>query len=82
MSGTFQMQIPVLAGVVDDLTQQQATAIAANQFLDDDSRKLAYIALQLEVSKEISGIYGEAWTTYEKYGGAWIANLAPARAAK
>jgi hypothetical protein len=61
---------------------QQATAIAANQFLDDDSRKLAYIALQLEVSKEISGIYGEAWTTYEKYGGAWIANLAPARAAK
>ena len=28
MSGAFEVQVPVLAGVIDDLTQQQATAIA------------------------------------------------------
>jgi hypothetical protein len=57
---------------------EHAKEIATNRLLNEENRKLAYIALQLEVSNGISGIYGEAWPIYEKYGADWIVDLADA----
>ena len=59
------------------IAERQAKEIRNNKLLNDANRALAYTAFELEVTKELSTIYGDAFPVFLKYGSDWMTELFP-----